>query len=119
MLSLISNWLRLPWRQRAATPVATPAKRAKAQFGAVEIEPGLEGGCSEVTKCAGIRYLMSEAPSLPLNGCNAESCKCHYVRLDDRRQDARRDADLGIEHRGVLAQERREERRGRRRTDQR
>lgn len=119
MLSLISNWLRLPRRQGAATRAAAPAKRAKAQYGAVEIEPGLEGGCSEVAKCAGTRYLMSEAPSLPLNGCNAESCKCHYVRLDDRRQDARRDADLGIEHRGVLEQERRAEQRGRRGTDRR
>ncbi|MGI9323979.1 MAG: hypothetical protein ACR2PZ_02090 [Pseudomonadales bacterium] len=119
MLSLIANWLRLPWRQGAGTPVTAPAKRAKAQYGAVEIEPGLEGGCGEVTKREGNRYLMSEAPSLPLTGCDAESCNCRYVRLDDRRQDARRDADLGIEHRGVLAEERRAERRGRRHTDRR
>ena len=119
MLSLIAHWLRLPWRQGATTPTAAPVKRANAKYGAVEIEPGLEGGCREVAKRAGTRYLISGAPSLPLNGCYADSCKCHFVRLDDRRQDARRDADLGIEHRGVLAQERRAERRGRRRTDQR
>jgi hypothetical protein len=34
---------------------------------------------------AGRRFLASEAPNLPLPGCNATECDCHFIHHNDRR----------------------------------
>jgi hypothetical protein len=41
--------------------------------------------CSAASKLRGKRFLESEAPSLPLPGCTADSCSCRYVPRKDRR----------------------------------
>ncbi len=33
----------------------------------------------------GKRFLSSDAPALPLAGCDSTECNCHYVHYDDRR----------------------------------
>ena len=38
------------------------------------------------------RFLASEAPLLPLDGCTVESCRCRYVHYDDRRERDRRNS---------------------------
>ena len=40
-------------------------------------------------------FLAAHAPQLPLAGCNG-NCKCRYKYHTDRRQDARRDQDVGL-----------------------
>lgn len=40
----------------------------------------------------GKRYLSMRAPSLPLAGCDKQSCKCRYKTYSDRRDDDRRSA---------------------------
>lgn len=35
-------------------------------------------------------FLASEAPSLPVRGCDAWPCRCRYVHLPDRRAEERR-----------------------------
>jgi hypothetical protein len=46
--------------------------------------------CNAALACKGKRYLSSEAPRLPLAGCDASACACKYRHFDDRRAGARR-----------------------------
>ena len=41
--------------------------------------------CSAARSLVGTRYLVEEAPSLPLPKCNAEHCQCTFVSHRDRR----------------------------------
>ena len=41
--------------------------------------------CPVASELKGQRFLQSEAPELPLPGCTADSCTCHYVSRKDRR----------------------------------
>ena len=62
----------------------SPAARDKSKFHAVSVKPGAYP-CSAVSSIAGQRFLASEAPDLPLPGCDAEECDCHFVHHPDRR----------------------------------
>ena len=42
------------------------------------------GGAQEIE---GKRYLVREAPKLPLAACDNTTCKCGYMRYPDRRED--------------------------------
>jgi hypothetical protein len=46
--------------------------------------------CTGARSLAGRRLLLSEAPRLPLTGCNAEVCRCRYAYFGERRGDDRR-----------------------------
>jgi hypothetical protein len=46
--------------------------------------------CEAVQQLKGKRFLSTEAPALPVQGCAADSCQCRYVHFDDRRDDDRR-----------------------------
>ena len=88
---------------------------------AVSIESGSDI-CDNCCKAAGAlqgqRFLSSEAPTLPLQGCsNPRSCHCRYRHHPDRRHERRRTMDYGFPsapHNGI---ERRRGARGRRSTD--
>lgn len=111
----VSRWLRKRSRKpRKSSKAVDPTVSA---FRAVEIEPGLDECCDAVVKVQGLRYLRAQAPSLPLPGCTARHCACHYVQKTDRRAGARRDADYGMAGRALLVEERRLSRRGRRQSD--
>ena len=43
------------------------------------------GPCEAALSVKGQRFLGSEAPALPLQGCSAETCQCRYVHHVDRR----------------------------------
>jgi len=62
-------------------------------YHAVSIQIGY-GACQEARDCAGKRFLSAEAPTLPLGGCDAASCRCRYVHHDDRREGPRRESDV-------------------------
>ncbi|HWS14330.1 MAG TPA: hypothetical protein VN279_16125, partial [Rhodocyclaceae bacterium] len=47
-------------------------------------------GCEPVKRIEHVRFLPDEAPRLPLRGCTARNCRCHYVHHDDRREAERR-----------------------------
>jgi hypothetical protein len=67
-------------------------------YHAVQITPPPGNGCKAVQDCGAKRFLSSEAPTLPLPGCDAAQCKCRYVHRDDRRAGPRRAADVAISH---------------------
>ena len=41
--------------------------------------------CDAAKAMEGERYLSADAPSIPLPGCDAATCKCRYVHHKDRR----------------------------------
>ena len=112
----IKDWVRKRIRKKApAGGTVTPGQSSP--FQAVAVSPGLTSGCSGVKALKGRRFLVRNAPELPLPGCGLSSCQCRYVKYDDRRQEPRRDSEYGIGSTFVRDVERRAKRRGRRSTD--
>jgi len=66
--------------------------RARRRWHAVMVVPRGEG-CAASQACRNKRFLASEAPRLPLEGCDAASCGCRYRHYDDRRGPPRRQDD--------------------------
>ncbi|MDJ0927287.1 MAG: hypothetical protein QNJ73_06495 [Gammaproteobacteria bacterium] len=66
----------------------------KKDFRGVQIHPGPRA-CKLARAQKGERYLMNDAPSLPLPECDAASCNCRYVKLRDRRSWEPRRLELG------------------------
>jgi hypothetical protein len=62
----------------------SPAQKDRARFHAVSIKPG-PYACSAANDIAGQRFLAAEAPNLPLPGCDAAECECHFTHHNDRR----------------------------------
>ena len=62
----------------------SPARKDRARFHAVSIKPGAYA-CSAANNIAGQRFLAAEAPNLPLPGCDAAECECHFTHHNDRR----------------------------------
>ena len=53
--------------------------------------------CKAVKDLHGKRFLSSEAPTLPVEGCTQAHCECDYIHHEDRRVEVRR-TDMGIQH---------------------
>ena len=62
----------------------SPGLKNGSKYHAVSIKPGAYA-CSAANDLAGQRFLASEAPSLPLPGCDAAKCDCHFTHHSDRR----------------------------------
>lgn len=63
-------------------------------YHAVSVASPLIGACRAAEKCNGRRFLSSEAPHLPLSGCDALHCHCRYQHHEDRRsEESRRVSD--------------------------
>jgi hypothetical protein len=80
-------------------------------YHAVSIKPGAYA-CSAANEMAGERFLATEAPEIPLPGCQSSNCECHFVHHNDRRagKDRRSPFTSGglAAATGKYAQERRE-----------
>ncbi len=84
-------------RSDAADNGETASRKKRTQpYAGVEIHCG-QHSCGEAKRLRGTRLLASNAPVLPLIGCDAETCTCAYRKWDDRRQDHRRSSDDGLE----------------------
>jgi hypothetical protein len=53
-------------------------------YAAVSVACG-EGACFRAEAISGIRFLVDEAPLLPMPNCAAETCTCRYFHFRDRR----------------------------------
>ena len=75
-----------------------PGKRNKksedTRWRSVKIRPGLIA-CDRVADMTGQIFLSPQAPSLPLETCTEEDCRCHYIFLNDRRTGTDRRIELG------------------------
>ena len=47
-------------------------------------------GCEAAKALAGRIFTHEEAPQLPIEGCNATTCTCHYRYIPEQRNDHRR-----------------------------
>lgn len=110
-------------RERTVTPRSVAGRRSStrapsgSRFHAVVILAGRQS-CEAARERSGIPFLSSEAPTLPLEGCdNLVACRCRYQHRPDRRGAARRDVDHGLPERFYEPQDRRLARRGRRASD--
>jgi hypothetical protein len=64
--------------------------------------------CQAVTRLEDQRFLSTEAPRLPVEGCTSpRQCNCRYQHHTDRRDDARRDTDVGLPERMFFGPNRR------------
>jgi hypothetical protein len=71
--------------------------------------------CGKARGLSRVRFLSNDAPLLPLEGCDARVCACHYRHHEDRRRSLRRAADVVASGAYWAGQERRSV--GRRSTD--
>jgi len=95
---------------------AREQRRSRHRWHAVSII-GPAAACAAAQACKGKRYLSSDAPRLPLKGCDAERCECRYRHFADRRGDPRRENETGAAREARKGNERRSGSRGRRATD--
>jgi hypothetical protein len=64
--------------------------------------------CDMARKFSEHRFLVRDAPPLPLSGCSMrEKCHCKYVKHRDRRAEPRRLIDFGVASRLFDGRERR------------
>lgn len=68
------------------TPSArdTTASAESTRYHAVSIRPGLNC-CQAAQRSLNARFLSTEAPRLPLAGCDAATCTCRFMHHQDRR----------------------------------
>ncbi|HEY6643913.1 hypothetical protein [Povalibacter sp.] len=96
-----------------APPRAQPAVLP---FQAIAIYRGVSA-CEMARKFSEHRFLVREAPTLPLPGCTmSQACECRYLKFRDRRGESRRLDDFGAATRLTNLPDRRRTR-GRRKTD--
>lgn len=76
---------------------STVAKsQPQTSYRGVEVRPHPKAHCAAVEQISGYRILADEAPQLPLPDCDEANCQCRYAQYRDRREDLRRDSDVGI-----------------------
>lgn len=92
-------------------------RRRPSPWYAVSVVPG-EECCKLVKMHLGTRWLSSEAPRLPVPGCDAMYCDCRYRHFTDRRASVQRKEDRDGWKRHYKGDERRANTRGRRESDQ-
>ena len=99
--------------RKPSAPVADLGLHAP-DYRAVSIVPSA-ASCREARRMRGVRFLMSEAPRLPLPQCPQRlTCSCHYRKFPDRRVVDRR--DIAASGRWFTGEDRRKSS-GRRATD--
>jgi hypothetical protein len=65
------------------------APEASGDYRAAMILPG-SCPCAAIMDLGKKRFLLNEAPMLPLPECDQPECDCYYINFDDRRDDDRR-----------------------------
>jgi len=106
-------------RPEKATPAGAPKKTTKT-YPAVELVAGPDGACAAARASSGKRLLISEAPLIPVPGCDRPRCGCSYRKYSDRRSQTRRASSLDMSALSDSPEDAGQDRRtrkGRRRTD--
>jgi hypothetical protein len=66
----------------------------KSAFHAVSLRYS-SNACDAAKAMTGLRFLSSEAPKLPLPGCDAPECRCGFAHHSDRRSGTDRRSPFG------------------------
>ncbi|MTI64072.1 hypothetical protein [Methylophaga sp.] len=115
IVGVLAVYLLLIRKKKPESPVPEIHKHP---YAAVRIKPH-QHACNAAFDMSHRVFLVSEAPTLPLNDCNkADSCRCGYVHYDDRRNGHDRRGESIVMRDAYSKKERRnEERQGRRKRD--
>lgn len=90
--SLLSGLLARLGSKREPLPVTAPLR----PFQAISIYRGVTA-CGMAKRFSEHRFLVRDAPPLPLSGCTmSQTCACRYVKHRDRRSEPRRLMDFGM-----------------------
>lgn len=94
-MGLLTRFLH---KKKAAggSPDKDPEK-TKSNFRGVQVVANGEECCQVVRTLANERFLLEQAPMLPLSLCDADICQCTYEPFDDRRADIRRASDIAFD----------------------
>ncbi|MGD8808775.1 MAG: hypothetical protein PVG24_04170 [Gammaproteobacteria bacterium] len=99
---------RLTQRKPAVAASARGSAGSENDFACVELQCA-RSSCRAARRLRKVSRLASDAPVLPLPGCDKGICGCRYVKTSDRRQsEGRRLLDLGIRPLIFEGQEQRE-----------
>jgi hypothetical protein len=117
----------LVWRLLSSSSSKQPGQRTSKPQQASARSPYLSMSlmlpikhCASAAEVENKRFLVREAPTLPLDGCDHTTCKCGFIKHPDRRED---DSDrralygLRAELHAINAGNERRKRRGRRASD--
>jgi hypothetical protein len=69
---------------RVTKKTTVSAIRTRLPYHAVSCRSGT-GNCAAVEALKDQRFLVEDAPQLPLEGCTSERCECKYLHHQDRR----------------------------------
>ena len=100
-------------RHRSARRTASAAEKP---WEAVSIRP-CDDACLDAWELEGKRFLLREAPHLPLPSCDSGNCQCEFARHDDRRSPGDRRSGLTTLDQEFARQGLPDRSRGRRKTD--
>jgi len=94
MIKVLEGLLGKISREHSAkktTPITRPKRQnCTADFRAIEIAPSIKC-CAAAMRATGMRYLLREAPRLPLEACTMPAnCSCKFRKNTDRRGSDRR-----------------------------
>ena len=127
ILLLVAQRVYNTWQKEKTRKPAASAKRGaprSRQTNAMSAQPfhcvTLVGNCKALESYKGKRFLASNAPTLPVPGCTAGRCECHYMHHADRREpntDRRALGRLAEEQYTLTGNAERRESRGRRKSD--
>mgnify|MGYP001817371037 CR=1 FL=1 len=111
------HWRLRPRRSRTWSKRSRAPSNDSSTYHAVSIV----GECSSARALAERRFLVRNAPKLPLPGCHHVSCHCKYIHYEDRRSkmntDRRSVATTRSEHFILQGNTERRTKRGRRADD--
>ncbi len=115
--TLIKSFFASPSQATDALPRTRTARHhlVSNPWHAVSIVPNPHA-CGKARALYRARFLSKDAPALPLAGCDARLCDCHYRHHEDRRREPRRASDVMASGRHWTGTERRLST-GRRNTD--
>lgn len=95
----LNELIKSLFRPRNAAPPVPDVKVRTARhhfisnpWHAVSVVPS-EGACAKARGLSRVRFLSNDAPPLPLESCDARTCRCHYRHHEDRRRLRRRASD--------------------------
>jgi hypothetical protein len=95
---LLIVWLylrrRSAARQAQEALAARPRKIEDTTYHAVSLKFGKDA-CAAAKSMTGHRFLASEAPQVPLPGCDAALCECRFTHHKDRRSGKDRRSPFG------------------------
>ncbi|MGI9233968.1 MAG: hypothetical protein ACR2RD_10095 [Woeseiaceae bacterium] len=94
----MSIWAKFSNKGRSGAKAPREPQQAKNQgYRGVKVCADTESCCQMVRTITDERFLLEEAPMLPLSLCDAQVCNCTYERFNDRRGALRRASDFAFD----------------------